>query len=114
MNESLQQRFLFVLSRAPHAHSLARDSLDAIMTSALLNQTVSLLFVADGVFQLAEENWAGQIATLSEMAPIELYVSRHDMKERSLSSADLRLQARILEKAALSRLFDDHDRVLSF
>lgn len=113
--EALQQRTLFVLSHAPHSQSLAQDCLDAVMTAALLNQLVSLLFVSDGVYQLAESAWATKIQSLCELAPVELYVAKQDMETRQLGLESLHAgEARQLDKAQLAALFDHHHRVLSF
>lgn len=114
MNEAAQAECLFVLSRAPHSHSLARDCLDAIMTAGLLNQSVSLLFVGDGVYQLTERDWAGQIAALGDFSPLNYFVAAEALLERGLAPADCHLQARALDGRELSRLFADHSHILSF
>lgn len=111
---SEQHDILFVFSRAPHSGSLANDCLDAAMTAMLLNQSVGILFVADGVYQLAESAWAASILSLGELAPLELCVVKQDLDRRGIKPESLAADTRQLDDTELSALFDQYDRVLSF
>lgn len=116
-SDAQQQKILFVLSHPPQNGTMAEDCLDAVMTAALLNQVVGLLFVGDGVYQLTEPSWAAKLASLAELAPLKLYAARQDLALRQLelaNSAGGLGPVEKLEGSKLATLFDGYDRVLSF
>lgn len=111
---SAQQNILFVFSHGPHSGSLANDCLDAAMTAMLLNQSVGILFVADGVYQLAESTWAERILSLRELASLELCAAKRDLDRRGINPDSLAADARQLDDTEIASLFDQYHRVLSF
>jgi tRNA 2-thiouridine synthesizing protein C len=113
--EPRQRRILFVLSHAPYNQSLARDCLDAAMTAALLNQSVGLLFIAEGIYHLAESGAAAGIQTLQELAPVALYLVKQDVEARQLQLEGVDpADVTVLDAAQVAALMDQYDRVLSF
>lgn len=113
-NAALQQRLLFVVSRAPHSDSLGQDWLDAAMTGALLNQLVSILFIGEGVLQLSEPAAAAKIQTLLELSPINLLAAKDDMQQRQVEPGNFVTAVQTLDANQVAAQFDAHDRVLSF
>lgn len=116
-SDTRQQKILFVLSHPPQNGTVAEDCLDAVMTAALLNQLVGLLFVGDGVYQLTEPSWAARITSLGELAALKLYAAKQDLEIRALEprSSDNGLgSVEELEGVKLAALFERYDRVLSF
>lgn len=115
-SEAQQQHILFVLSHPPQSGSLAEDCLDAIMTAALLNQSVGLLFIGDGVYQLSESTWAARIQSLGDLAALDFYVAKQDSTTRQLTLEKFGSGTPVkeLEGAELAALFDRYDRILSF
>ncbi|MCW8193476.1 hypothetical protein F6455_01585 [Proteobacteria bacterium 005FR1] len=114
MTEEQAPGLLFVLSHGPLSGALARESLDAVMTAGLLNQAVSLLFVADGVYQLVEGEAATKLTSLMELAPIQLYAAAGDLQSRGLSTANLPLAPTALNNSEIQALFARHHKILSF
>lgn len=114
IDHSEKAGMLFVLTHAPLSGSLARESLDAVMTAALLNQAVSLLFVADGVYQLSQTEFADQLAALLDLAPMELYAAEDDLQSRRLCQQHLSLAVTALTPDQLQALFARHSQILSF
>lgn len=84
------------------------------MTGALLNQTVSLLFIADGLYQLTEPASRARIESLKELADIALYVTEGDLAARHLTLDTLGLDATALRPDETGAFFDQHDQILSF
>ena len=48
----MAKKFLFILGTAPVSGVQVQETLDQILTTAAMEQSVSLLFLDDGVFQL--------------------------------------------------------------
>jgi len=46
---------------APYGSALAREGLEAVLASCAMEQQVDLLFLSDGVFQLVDNQSAGEI-----------------------------------------------------
>jgi tRNA 2-thiouridine synthesizing protein C len=117
----VRKKFLFVMRRAPQAGIRVRETLDMILTAAAFDQSVSLLFLDDGVYQL-KRGQHPEAAGLPPVAPmfdaLELYdvedilVERESLAERGLSEADLTLPARVLDRAAIAALTSAHDVVV--
>jgi tRNA 2-thiouridine synthesizing protein C len=112
MDHAQKADLLFVLSHAPLGGTLARESLDAVMTAALLNQTVSLLFLADGVHQLRQEEFVKQLESLMELAPMSIYANEDDLQARNLGEAQLAVTQ--LKNEQVQSLFKRHTQILSF
>lgn len=68
-------RYLLILQQSPYQSSLAREALDFALASAAFEQKVSLLFLADGVFQLLKSQAAvaGKKSIEKTLAGLELF-----------------------------------------
>ena len=98
MTSSTAQEVLFISTRSPWSNSAAAACADVLMTTAVFEQPVRVVFCGDGVWQLlANQNGdALKMKTLSRIFPaFELYDIRHihaaesALHERALTSADL-------------------------
>ncbi len=115
--------FLIINRRAPYASNQAREGLDAALTAAVFEQSVSMLFLSDGVYQLLKEQQPAAIGqkTLSanlQVLPMydidKLYVCAQAMAERNLSTDQLVVPVELLDKHAINALIKQQDRVLTF
>jgi tRNA 2-thiouridine synthesizing protein C len=108
-----RQEVLFIATRSPWAGSSAAAGADLLMTAAVFEQAVRVVFLGDGVWQLLadQDGDALKMKTLSRIFPaFELYdirqvhVSDSALRERDLTSGDL-----VIEASAVS---DDEIRAL--
>jgi tRNA 2-thiouridine synthesizing protein C len=93
---------LFISTRSPWSSSAAAAGADLLMTAAVFEQPVRVVFCGDGVWQLLGEQDGDKLKmkTLSRIFPaFELYDIRHvlvaasAMRERHLTTADLVIPA---------------------
>jgi tRNA 2-thiouridine synthesizing protein C len=113
MTQTTRKEVLFIATRSPWSGSSAAAGADLLMTTAVFEQPVRVVFCGDGVWQLlADQNGdALKMKTLSRIFPaFELYdirqvqVSDSALRERALTKSDL-----VIEASAAS---DDEIRAL--
>jgi tRNA 2-thiouridine synthesizing protein C len=104
MTSSAGNEILFIATRSPWSSSSAAAGADVLMTAAVFEQPVRVVFRGDGVWQLlAGQDGEGlKMKTLSRIFPaFELYDIRHiavaeaDLRERQLDPADLVVEAQL-------------------
>ncbi len=102
MTQPARQEVLFIATRSPWSGSSAAAGADLLMTTAVFEQPVRVVFCGDGVWQLlADQNGdALKMKTLSRIFPaFELYDIRHvqvsdsALRERGLTKSDLVIEA---------------------
>jgi len=116
------KKILFVMRSAPYQGCYLQEKLDIILTTAAFDQSVSLLFVDDGVFQLKHgqqpevqqyKNTASIFKALEIYDIDELYVETESLQERGLKSADLILPVSELYRKQIGQWTQCHTLVLS-
>lgn len=92
------KNFLYVNRKAPYGTIYALESLEVVLIGAAFEQDVSLLFMDDGVFQLAKgqdtagvemKNFSPTYSALGDYDITKIYVCTDSLKERGLSLEDL-------------------------
>lgn len=117
------KKFMFVNRKSPYGTIYALESLEVVLISAAFDQDVSVMFLDDGIYQLAKgqktdgievKNFSPTYRAL-EMYDVEkLYVSKESMAERGLSEDDLLVPVEVLDAGQVGELMDEQDVVLSF
>ena len=119
----IKKSFLLINRQAPYGSSAARDALDVALTASVFEQDISLLFLADGVFQLlkdqqpqeiGQKNLAANLSALPMYDIDQIFVSASAMKERGLDKEQLSLPAELLDDQQIAALISRHDQVMSF
>lgn len=117
------KRILIICRSAPYSSARAREALDVALVGATYDQTIHLLYMADGVLQLLTNQQAAAISqknTGAMLSALELYgidrvyVQASALQQRGLGAAELILAADVLDDSAIARLIRQHDCVLSF
>lgn len=113
---------LLLISRsAPWSGLVAREALDIALSGGAFDLPVSLLWQADGVYQLVQGQAPGQleqkdlqanIAALPLFGVETLYVCQRSLRERQLGATELLPDVQVVDEAALSALLASHDQVL--
>ena len=116
------KKFMFVNRKAPYGTVYALESLEVVLITATFDQDVSLVFVDDGVYQLAKgqdtkgtgiKNHSKTYRALEGYDVEKLYVERESMTARGLTEDDLLVDVTVLSSAELGALMAEQDVVLS-
>ncbi|MGC3874378.1 sulfurtransferase complex subunit TusC [Halomonas sp. GXIMD04776] len=122
-NDELSTGMLVVLRHAPHGSSWLREGLDVALVGAAFGQTVSLLFLGDGVEALISGQQQGALGqkgthpTLDMLAMYDidtLLVDAESLAQRGLTEADLQLPVTQVSPGELPDVFSRHAPVFSF
>ena len=123
MPERVQKRFLYLLRRPPHGSIFAQEGLETVLIGAAFEQSVSLLFLDDGVFVLKRGQDPGEVGlkdfakgfrALPDYDVERIYVEERSLAERGLTPADLIMDVETVSPERAGALIDAHDVVLSF
>ena len=123
MPERVRKRFLYLLRRPPHGSIFAQEGLETVLIGAAFEQSVSLLFLDDGVFVLKRGQDPGEIGlkdfakgfrALPDYDVERIYVEEQSLAERGLTPADLIMDVETVSPERAGALIDAHDVVLSF
>jgi tRNA 2-thiouridine synthesizing protein C len=114
---------LLIISRqAPRAGPAAREALDIALAGGAFDLPISMLFLDDGVFQLAPDQRPAAVEQKDLQANLQalplfgveaLYTSSRSLAERGLKGANLTLPVQALDDAALRDLLQTHDQVIT-
>ena len=117
------KRILIVCRKAPYGNSLAREALDIAMATSVFDQTLALLFMGDGVWQLIpgqdsteipSKNISKQLSALPLYDVSEIYVDSDALVQRQLDANSLILETKPLAVKDIGNFIDSFDTVLSF
>ena len=111
------RRILFIIAHPPCRGALALETLDELLVGAAFEQTVSVLFVGDGVYQLLDnqaviDNGSRGYRALPTYEVEGIYVEKRAMEQRGLSIDALALRARVLSRRAIQSLVAAQDVVV--
>ena len=111
---------LLVISRqAPWSGPSAREALDIVLAGGAFDLPIGLLFMDDGVFQLATHQDARAVQQKDPSANLqalglfgidEVFACSHSLAERSLATP---ASAQALDSAAIAELIDRYDQVMT-
>jgi tRNA 2-thiouridine synthesizing protein C len=117
------KKFMFVNRKAPYGTIYALESLEVVLITATFDQDVSLVFMDDGVYELAKgqqtkgigiKNFSPSYRALEGYDIEKLYVEEEALAARGLSEDDLLVDVTVMPRAELGKLMDEMDVVLSF
>ncbi|MGH8447836.1 sulfurtransferase complex subunit TusC [Pseudomonas sp.] len=111
---------LLVISRsAPWSGPSAREALDIVLAGGAFDLPIGLLFMDDGVFQLAphqdakavqQKDLSANLQALGLFGIDDVFACRHSLAERGLTSPD---SAEALDNEDISKLIDRYDQVIT-
>ena len=123
MPERVRKRLLYLMRRPPHGSIFAQEGLETVLIGAAFEQSVSLLFLDDGVFVLKRgqdtagiglKDFARGFRALPDYDVEHIYVEERSLAERGLTPADLIMDVETVSPERAGTLIDAHDVVLSF
>lgn len=117
------KKFMFVNRKAPYGTVYALESLEVVLIAAAFEQDVSLAFMDDGVYQLKKghntkgiemKGFEKTYGALEDYDVTKLYVDEESLSARGLSADDLCVPVEVMPRAALGKMMEEQDTVLSF
>ena len=117
------KKFMFLNRRAPYGTVYALESLEVVLITATFDQDVSVVFMDDGVYEIAKgqstkaiemKNFSPTYRALDGYDVEKLYVERESMEARGLTEADLVVAVEVLSSIEMGQLMAEQDVVLSF
>ncbi len=117
------KKFMFVNRKAPYGTIYALESLEVVLITATFDQDVSLVFIDDGVYELAKgqqtkgigiKNFSPSYRALDGYDVEKLYVDQDSLDQRGLSTSDLLVPVEVLDAKQMGELMAQQDVILSF
>lgn len=119
----MAKSLLIVSRQAPWSGTCAREALDIVLAGGAFDLPIGLLFLDDGVFQLAscqnakalqQKDLSANLQALPMFGVEELFVCADSVAQRGLDLNGLSLEeARVLASAEITALIDRYDQVIT-
>ncbi len=116
------KRYLFVLRKPAHSGAYLQEMLDIILTTAAFDQSVSILWLDDAVFQLKNnqqpevlgmKDTAAMMQSLSMYDVTDLYIETESLQERGLTLNTLSLPVQALHRQEIGAFMQGFDVVFA-
>jgi tRNA 2-thiouridine synthesizing protein C len=116
------KKFLFVLRKPAHSGAYLQEMLDIILTTAAFDQSVSILWLDDAVFQLKNgqqpemlglKDTAAMFQALALYDVTELYIESESLQERGLALNALCLPVQTLPRKTIAEFMQRFDVVFA-
>lgn len=115
------KRLLYLIRATPYGGQRALETLDAILVSAAFDLPVSVLFLDQGIWQLAAgqrtasgiKNMTSQWQVLPEYDVTALWACASSLAATGLTLNDLCLPVKVLDAAGQRDLMHQHDVILN-
>jgi len=119
----MPKSLLIVSRQAPWSGPSAREALDIVLAGGAFDLPIGLLFLDDGVFQLAskqdakalqQKDLSANLQALPMFGVDELFVCGDSAAERGLAPSSLALEeVQALNAAEITALIDRYDQVIT-
>ena len=117
----MPQSLLIISRQAPWSGPSAREALDIVLAGGAFDLPIGLLFLDDGVFQLAptqdaravqQKDLSANLQALSIFGVEDVFACRYSVAERGLVSLGLDT-VQLLNPEQISSLIDRYDQVIT-
>jgi len=118
----MARSMLIITRQSPWSGPSAREALDIVLAGGAFELPLGLLFLDDGVFQLAPDQQATQLQQKDLTANLQalpmfgidaLYAAKRSLSERGLDEGTLSLSVELLDDAGLRALINRYDHVIT-
>lgn len=119
----MEKRVAIVNRTAPLGSSVARESLDLVLALSAYNESISLFFIDDGVYQLLDnqhadiilqKNFQPMLAMLELYDVEQIYVCESSLQQRNLKLEQLAIDVEVLNKTQINNLLAEQEQIMSF
>jgi tRNA 2-thiouridine synthesizing protein C len=116
------KKYLFVLRKPAHSGAYLQEMLDIILITAAFDQSVSILWLDDAVFQLKNnqqpgvlsmKDTAAMLQSLSIYDVTELYTETESLQERGVTLNALSLPVQALHRQEIGEFMQGFDVVFA-
>ena len=117
------QNLLYIITQAPYSNATGSEALDAVLSATTMEQSVSVLFMHDGVFQLkskqdtsdhAFKEFTKTYKALYDLDVKQLFVLSDSLTARGLSADQLLTSVTLLSAEQVRALIKEQFRVMTF
>jgi len=107
----------------PHGSALGRESLDLTLAMSAFNESLSLFFINDGVYQLLDghnptdslQKHFQPLFKMLELYDVEnIYVCEQSLLQRAIEQSDLLIDVTLVDEQQLKTKLALQDQLLSF
>lgn len=120
----MNKKILLISRQAPYGKSTAREALDVALAAAVYDQTITILFMDDGVFQLLsnqqsqsvdQKNIASTLSALELYGIENIYAHEGSLKARGIEIDEFAVEnVQLLTSEEVGHLLRQQDQLLSF
>jgi len=119
----MSKSLLLLCQSSPWSGLSARETLDVALAGGAFDLPISMLWLGDGVWQLAagqqpellaQKNLQAQLSSLPLFGVEQLFVCAESLAERSLQPDELALPVTALDSQQIKQLIQQADQVLNF
>jgi len=119
----MEKKIGIVNKSPPHGQSHAREALDLSLALSAFNESLSLFFIGDGVYQLLAKHQANLIMQkdfqpmlqMLELYDVDnIYVCEESLKVRNISVEQLVIKTTLLSTEGVNLHLAQQDQLLSF
>ncbi|MEE9355894.1 MAG: sulfurtransferase complex subunit TusC [Methylococcaceae bacterium] len=116
------KRFLFILGKAPYEGLHVQETLDMILATAAFEQSVSLLFLDQAVFQLNKNQHPGhqavkETASIFKSLPLydveKIYIETESLGACGLTEDNLILPVILINRQEIASFIAEHQVVIN-
>ncbi len=117
---NLKKKVLFIFRKAPYASSLTKETIDLLLVCGTFEQSVSVLWIEDGVFTLKKEQQDQQMKNVSKtFAALPLYditnclIHDQALAQRGMTLTDCILPAELISSIQIPELIKIQDFIFT-
>jgi tRNA 2-thiouridine synthesizing protein C len=121
-NASGRKNLTFISRRSPYGSGYAKACLDMVLSAAVFDQHVTLVFMDDGVLQLQPNQQAGDIHAKDLSAALaalplydvdNVYADRDSLTRRGMFSDQLAIEVRLCDADKIAEIIRQSDVVFT-
>jgi len=119
----MEKKIGIINRQAPHGSSTAREALDLTLAISAFNESLSVFFIGDGVYQLLAKHQAALILQkdfqpmlqMLELYDVEnIYVCKQSLVERNILADQLVIKATLLNTEEINEYLQQQHQLMSF
>ena len=119
----MEKKIGIINRQAPHGSSTAREALDLTLAISAFNESLSVFFIGDGVYQLLAKHQADLILQkdfqpmllMLELYDVEnVYVCQQSLVERNISVDQLVIKTTLLNTEEINEHLQLQHQLMSF
>jgi len=123
MKTSKKKHILIVNQSAPYSSSNAKESLDIALAAGAFEQSVAILFIGDGCYQLLsnqspKQTHSKNISQMLKVLPVygidKLYVDEQSLSNRNIEQLDENLTLTKVSQHEIQALYKEATTVFRF